>query len=436
MLSPQKVFASNLIVDQNWNVDNSTEVEYGANGLVINQDQFFVQEGNLVLLQAYLKNTGDNQPFYFYLQGFNSEVLDCRTATNTPSGFGIHNSEIVLVELEFSGSECLISDPIPNLYRYLYISTNGLGTVLTVSGDNDYFGYPSIRLWDGVVPNNDTRMVSFEPIGLIASSSATTTGFSFYINGDEWNDTYCYTYSLVRDMAKVVSPIIYSPSGQCIGAVPSYNYFSTTTDLSVPGVHRWYVWVKKNRGGIGSWLIGGKLEVIASSSVFYVGSTSDPWFSRGQSINDRIEAILASTTANLGTVCNPLSGFDIGDCLVGIIYPGNQAMSDNLVILKTIPPWGYAFRFYDILADPGTTSLPVINIVVPQGIPGTGATLRLDLNHSIDQFLYATTGEFMNESATSSETLFDITNRYWSIVISLLVGVYMVGRIIPVIKKS
>ncbi len=75
-----------------------------------------------------------------------------------------------------------------------------------------------------------------------------------------------------------------------------------------------------------------------------------------------IGAILASTTASLTNACNPFASFNMGDCLTLIVWPGNQAISDDFTIIKQTPPWGYVFRFIDILNAPvSSTSLPMID---------------------------------------------------------------------------
>jgi len=93
---------------------------------------------------------------------------------------------------------------------------------------------------------------------------------------------------------------------------------------------------------------------VASSSAAFASTTQHG-----------IGAILASTTASLATACNPFtfsSNFNLGDCLTLVIWPGQQAISDDFTIIQNTPPWGYVFRVIDLLsATTSSSSMPQID---------------------------------------------------------------------------
>lgn len=93
-------------------------------------------------------------------------------------------------------------------------------------------------------------------------------------------------------------------------------------------------------------------------------------------------------------------------------------------------PLGYITDTITILSTSTLGTLTPIDAYIPNGVPGTGAHIRLDLTHAIDPLLNATTSQFLNISASSTDTFFTITNRYWSLVLYFLAFSYMIGRII------
>lgn len=141
--------------------------------------------------------------------------------------------------------------------------------------------------------------------------------------------------------------------------------------------------------------------IVSTTTQFVIGTTSPMDRVRAEVasstqaktavIRAGIAQILASTTASLGSACTPLtSSFNAGDCLTLLIWPGEAAMGDNYLLLRQTPPWGYVFRFYDILtATSSTSTIPVIawNAASTSPITATGlGGISLDLNQTLTQF--------------------------------------------------
>ncbi|MEI6191109.1 MAG: hypothetical protein WCP24_01910 [bacterium] len=119
--------------------------------------------------------------------------------------------------------------------------------------------------------------------------------------------------------------------------------------------------------------------------------------------------------------------FDFTDCIYSLIIPESidfsrffSAFKDS--VLTRVPFLGGFFLTT-------STSLPVINATVPNGIVGTGATLSLDFNHALDWLLNSTSTKFNNVSASSTQTLFQITYPYWKIFIYFGFALYVLSRV-------
>jgi len=165
-----------------------------------------------------------------------------------------------------------------------------------------------------------------------------------------------------------------------------------------------------------------------------------------QSSYDLLNNVLASTTATttIGTVCSPIVadgtfglGFNasssIPACLAFLFIPDASIIGTSINNFQTNVssrfPLGYISDFYSIITSTTTGTLTVIDAYVPSPLPGANSHVYLDLSHAVDFVLYATTSIFSNSSASSSETFFEITNRYWQYVLYLLCILYILRRI-------
>jgi len=112
--------------------------------------------------------------------------------------------------------------------------------------------------------------------------------------------------------------------------------------------------------------------------------------------------------------------------------PSADIFDEDLVLIRTMPPWGYVFRLYDIATNEASSSLPVISATVPPTLPGAGASVTLNPNHVLDTLLNATSGAFVSGTATSTESFYVITSRYWRALCLLVFIIYIIKRIIGV----
>lgn len=290
----------------------------------------------------------------------------------------------------------------------------------------------------GTLPDTTTRFKTTVPAGgsTVATSSTLSVGFTSYLNVDDWdsvhNDQY-YTMKLIP-----IEPITARPT-KIFGPIPVTTFgdfsYSSTTSILYEGRQKVEITLYEALFHIPFTNIGfGWHPLIATTTYFIVGQISSLG-TQLLDLNNHLRAAIASSTVNLANSCNPLSSFDMGSCLLGIFVPDQQTIDDDFLLLRTMPPWGYIFRLYDIVTDTASSSMVVLSAVVPPTLPGHGATISLDINHVLDSVLNATSSVFSSGNATSTDTLYEITSPYWEALVYFFFGVYVLGRIIPLFRK-
>jgi len=92
-------------------------------------------------------------------------------------------------------------------------------------------------------------------------------------------------------------------------------------------------------------------------------------------------------------------------------------------------PIGYITDFVRIISTTTIGTLTPIDATLPTGLPGAGSHITLDFTNVLDPVLNATTSVFVNSSAPSTDTFFEITNEYWKKICYLLAVAYILARI-------
>lgn len=210
-------------------------------------------------------------------------------------------------------------------------------------------------------PLDVTRIITTVPEH--ASTTATTTsksvGFTANIaSGDYVSDGYFNFYIRRDGISQFAGPAMAGENGNIItknpDAVSGFNTFSTTTALSVIGKHTLHVEYRKPKTFIG---IPFGYEIITATTTSFTVGQLNPFEQFQEDTASDLSDLIASSTASVADSCTPLSGsFGVGACLYALIVPTGSQMSDNIIVLRAIPPWGYVFRTYDILAGNATTS--------------------------------------------------------------------------------
>lgn len=315
-------------------------------------------------------------------------------------------------------------------------ATCNTGTACTVNDSRAMF----MQVLSGAPVDVSTRIDTVIPANAstTATSTALSVGFSGYVNEDDWVSGE-YLKIEVRhshDSCLQAAGVGFLNcdvrlSETYANVVDGTFSYSTTTPATQIGEYtinagvynpRWYWWDE---------------EVVATST--YFTAVEPTWLDQVYSSHATSSPFhleyqnTATSTEAVKNMCNPMSwGFSVSDCLLALMIPQNTEGFAQYTRTQVLQKWpiGYITDLVDIFSATTTSSLTVLEAVVPPGIPGTGATISLDLSHSLDYVLNATSSQFSSGSATSTETLFEITNYYWKIVVYVFAGLYVLRRVL------
>lgn len=340
-------------------------------------------------------------------------------------------------------SESSESVPTPDgSYYYIFYFTSPTTTPR-------YIGWTSFSVTAGVVfPNSfdtDTRIISTTPNNgqTVATSTTHTIGATGYLNSDDFNDYSELQIHLENSNNSFLQCADVICAGFSEGAISrdfsydllvsgSFSYSSTTQGLPTG---KYWVTSKIVKGSFCFLGVCAFREtVFATSTTFTVATTT-----KLDKLKDDASEYIDTLTGSDSTFedCTVVS-FDFFTCMSDLViymfvpepdaiqYLGDT-LHDNIL---THFPVGYVTDFVNVISTSTATSLTVIDATLPNGIAGAGAHIELDLTGVLDQFLNATTSQFNNVSATTTESLFTITNRYWSWIVYILTLFYILGRIL------
>jgi len=203
-----------------------------------------------------------------------------------------------------------------------------------------------------------TRIVSFiVPINSTIATGTNVVGFTGFISEEDFNDgpSY-YTYSLQRiSNGNTLGTMVVQTGAIDITSDGYFDYATTVSDMAGTyfqsasiAYSPWCLFGYCDPLGITS-------EEVVASGLFQAGT--DPLNTYAETWLSNLETMFASSTVSVVTACNPLSGnFSISYCLTGLIYPGTDQVAGYLTQIRSQAPWGYGFRFYDIMNGTVSTS--------------------------------------------------------------------------------
>jgi hypothetical protein len=327
---------------------------------------------------------------------------------------------------------------------YLYFFGN------RVSGNiyNTIQGY-DVLVNGEVINDFSTHIISISPENGTTTGNTVNISLSAYVSPADLT-----TFSGVRVtlhnidqnvlLGSLISPydIVFLDSVDLDTAGP-YSFSSTT--VLADGNYRLHAELLAR--GLGSLTHGnfGTFDIVDSQFIVYeetfIGHISATSFSALQSI---FGSTVGTSTLALSGTCNPFSGsistlfynteFNPISCLAFLLIPDAGLVYDSLSSFRTNVsthfPLGYVTDLFSIFSTTTERGLPVIDATIPPGIPGTGASIHLDLAHSLDFILNATTSSFANISASSTDTFYDITSYYWNIFVYISIALYLARRIL------
>jgi len=117
--------------------------------------------------------------------------------------------------------------------------------------------------------------------------------------------------------------------------------------------------------------------------------------------------------------------FDLVECFKYLVIPtadtGVKLYGVATTSIFSLPPFSWAYNFFDILGSDSTTSLPAVVLIVPNGIPGAGKSLDLSPWKAMRDFwLYVPSGNFITAATTSS--IYEVTKPIFNVAYLLIFG--------------
>lgn len=276
-------------------------------------------------------------------------------------------------------------------------------------------------------PNNiNTRIISTYPLNGTTTATTTLTGAVAYVNkNDSPNESVRLHIKFWQDSAIACrNSTALIDAFNCKGsAEPSFSVdfngvtelwaFSATKDLSTSttfkGGGKWHGTYELQKVNKNLFWFDTYETIYSTTTDFVIGQLSEIDIARGEIasssearskiINKGIGAALASSTIALADVCSPIAtstnlfgltynvNFDPVGCGVMLVIPSERDIEYDLNTLKSLAPWGYVFRVYDIMtATTSTTTLPVISYTFATSSPfySVGA-ITFDINSYLAQ---------------------------------------------------
>jgi len=325
---------------------------------------------------------------------------------------------------------------------------------------SDYYYVSGLSLDSGVwtqtgfdYTNTDTRIISIEPHDLQIETPdfAFLMASEFYVNTTQFSDNMFLRFRWKRNQDDQSAVALVAAQGgnwttydfptDDWTVLEGYNTFATTTTIHNTGQYTLEVQLRKTSllSTIGGWFgLGNFFDsglVVSSSTQFIVGEQT-PYDLYVASSSQGISNFIASTTISTDEIksyCSLSTSFSFVDCLASLFVPNQQDLDATLSLAEqnifTHFPFGYVNDFIQIVSTTTEGSLVALNATTSLPILGN-AHITLDLSHQLDYVLNATTSSFTNESASSTETFYDITSYYWKIIVYLSAVFYLLWRII------
>lgn len=303
------------------------------------------------------------------------------------------------------------------IFWYDYGGHTGYQLLQTPFPLKDWFG-GNAHDSDALVPYNITRFISLIPSNGSTVSTTTSLGAIIFAALKDFNNIGLGygrlhikatqpSYWACQNSGAVYDAVVTCAGDNAPSAGFTYDFGTTTTTGILSGMYNYSNSYTFPAGG--KWNIEYSIQqisqpwycltlcysyttILSTTTTIIIGTTS-PMDNAQTEVGQRLNQIqnkigqdyrnhIASTTS-LGEVCSPVAtstnwlgisynmDFDPITCGLEVVVPTSQNMQDRLNEFKTIPPWAYAFRFYNILntATTSTTTLPTISYTFATSSP-------------------------------------------------------------------
>jgi len=205
------------------------------------------------------------------------------------------------------------------------------------------------------------------------------------------------------------------------------GYFEASTTIEVAWFGEWDLRADIDIGDycLGNYCVANK-SFSATSTIFTLGEPNKV---------DLLDEYSADLFDDLATSTCAIGNFDTLGCLQYILLPHKADFVDFFDEMKdgalSYFPLGFVTDFVSVLATSTQASFLGISATVPPGIPGTGSHIQIGISSTTLDYVYgATVGQFLNESAPDTRTLYEITYEYWEIICYIALLFYLIARIL------
>lgn len=296
-------------------------------------------------------------------------------------------------------------------------------------------------------PNTSTRFLSVSPANGTTTATTTTLGQGIYVNENDLSSTTAVTTVYTNDYCSSFSGAVIDAVSNTLGQGCSFtltwavgssgeNTFSTSTTFTYGGTWRYVSTIYDTVGQFclfGYCLSSSRNDLSQVSGSFVVGQLNALDVIHGYIASSSAElGGLASSTAAISSLCNPLSGsFSLGSCVYVLIIPDASTTKSMISGVSgkflTYVPLGYVTRFIAIFTSGTTTPLPVFSYTPPAVLGYSQGALNLNPWN-----LFSTTsfiGSLTSSTSTGSRTLRSIAEPYWNFLWTLILAIAIIGRI-------
>jgi len=319
-----------------------------------------------------------------------------------------------------------------------------------ISYDNDFgtstlnYDISFFTILNGKVSDlglNSTRIISLVPVpdSTVATSSSFVLGATGYINESDFDsDLYLnIDYKRNEEFQGTGAVALFWNNLQI--PISSFGYFdlSTTTSILSQGKYTVKTSVKSDSWltTIASWwgLDSSLNNSLVSTTTFFIAGQATALDIMIASTTEAVEAFMASSTVSMAS-CVGWSSFNLVDCLSLLLIPNSTQLTESVKNFATkakgVFPIGYFTDFVSILSTTTVTAIPVISATIPSGIAGAGASVNLDLSHSIDWLLNSSSTIWATQQNVPEESFVDVITPYWEYLIYIALGFYLVSRVL------
>jgi len=299
----------------------------------------------------------------------------------------------------------------------------------------------------GFQSTTTTRFISITPATASTTATTTTIGAEVYINPDDFESGTYLSMSFTSQTLSLTGGSALDAFNSATGRgediqlplVSGYNNVSTTTTFLMAGRTNGN-WKVISPSFLGTLPVVGFLfptnNLIATSSYFYYLFKTGLDDSVDLGADSVAEYILTGTTTGANTIlnCSNLLSGGLTPCIVSLFVPNATTLSADFTRLRdgflSTWPLGYLTRFIGIFLSSATSTIPTFSATIPSGVVGAGSHISLDLNGALNPILNATSSTFVSAEATSTQTFYQITSRYWDIFVYLALAFYILRRLL------